>query len=350
MQIYFSLTLLLLVGVNADRLRVYENPLNNKAVDLFFLVDESNTRLNQIQLGQIKIALNAIATELQPVGSSPYFGVFFYGATSAVHAVVPFVTSSATVLKTNLDLKQYTAAQSSPSTLSSALTSVDTSCLTSCRANTPRVTVVFTGSPDLLAESHIRQLENQRGMTVIVVGIGLLAHTAALDKLATYPSRTYAVRFDSFTELIVSAPYLSFLISNVPRLLSVGSTLSVPSTSTGVYYMVQLNTYGYISTNDTVVTYTTTCYHCTVYASLSEPNPTSVNAVANTNRQYFYAPGYTYGVYYFRIPQNANRFFLSFIGTGMPSVTGIFNVFNMPQMMSFPINTASTPDLETLIG
>jgi hypothetical protein len=336
MKAYFCLTLLLFVGVNADLLRVYNNPLNNKMVDLFFVVDETNVRMNQVQLGQMKIVLNDIATELQPVGSSPYFGVFFYGATSAVQTVVPFPTSSATTVKANLDLKQYTTAQANPSTLSSALTSVRALCQSYCRTASPRITIIFTTYPDYLAEYYVRQLEDTLGMTVIAVGIGVLAHTTTLNNLATYPTKLYAVPFTTFTELIVSAPYLSFLISSVPRRLLVGSTLSVPSTTSGVYYTVQLNTYGYISTNDTVVTYTTNCISCAVYASLSEPNPSSVNTVQNINRQYFYAPGYIYSVHYFRIPKNAGRFFLSFVGTGMSSVTGIFNVFNMPQMMSFP--------------
>jgi hypothetical protein len=350
MQAYFCLTFLFLVGVNAAQLRVYNNPLNGNSVDLFLLVDETNSHMNQVQLGQVKIVLKNIAAELQPSGSSPYFGVFFYGATSTVHEVVPFRTSNATVVKANLDLKQYTTAQPNPSTLSSALSLVDTRCLSYCRSNIPRVTVVFMGAPDHLAESRIRQLENDRGMTVIVVGIGSLANIDILYNLASHPKNIYAVPFSTLTELIVSTPYISFLISNVPRLLAVGSTLSVSTTSSGVYYTVQLNTYGYISTNDTVITYTTNCYTCSVYASLSEPNPTSVNTVQSTNGQYFYAPGYTYRVHYFRIPANANRFFLSFVGTGMSSVTGIFNIFNMPPIMSFSTKNTLPIDLSASIA
>jgi hypothetical protein len=169
---------------------------------------------------------------------------------------------------------------------------------------------------------------------VIVVGIGSSAPASTLDKLASYPSRTYAIQFSSFTELVVSAPYISSVISNVPRLLSVGTDLSVPTTVFGVYYTVQLNTYDYITINDTLVTFTTNCNTCAVYASLSEPNPTNVNAISNTNRQYFRAPGYTYSVYYFRIPTHGSRFFLSFLGSGISSITGTFNVFSIPPTMS----------------
>jgi hypothetical protein len=351
MKAYFYLTLLLFVGVNTGRLRVYNNPLNDKAVDLFFLVDETNARMSLLQLGQIKIALNDITTDLQPIGSSPYFGIYFYGARSAVQAVVPFPTTLATAVKANLALKQYATAQANPSTLSLALNLVNVTCQSFCRVNIPRVTILFTSNPDHLAESRVRQLEKTFGMTVIAVGIGSLAHTATLNNLASYPSRFYAVPFGSLIDLLVSYQYVSFLISSVPRPLPVNSSLSVPSTTAGIYYVVQLNTYGFISTNDTVVTYTTNCNDCAVYASLSEPNPTSDNAVQNIHWQYFYVPGFRYSIHYFRIPKNADRFFLSFVGTGMPSVTGIFNVFNMPQMMSFATtSTQTTPDSEISIG
>lgn len=295
--------------------------------------------MNQLQLGQIKIVLNNIATDLQPIGSNPYFGVFFYGATSTVHTVVPFSCALATVVKANLDLKKYTTTQPNPSTLSLAVDAVNASCHSLCRTSVPRVVIVFTGNPDHLAESSIRQLETNYGVTVIFVGIGFPAHTATLNSLASYPSRIYAVPFGNFGELIGSTPYLSSLISDVPRPLSVGSSLSVSSTTSGVYYTVQLNTYGHITTNDTVITYTTNCLSCAVYASLSEPNPTDINAPESINQQYFYAPGFTYSVNYFRVPEITNRFYLSFVGTGASSVTGIFNVFNMPEMMAFSPET-----------
>ena len=335
MQIYVSVILLLIVGRTGGELKAYNNPLNNKAVDLFLLVDENNARLTNQQLGQMKIALNTIAGELQPVGSSPYFGVYFYGATPTVHTVVPFMTGYAAVVRSNLELKQYTTGSPNPSTVISALNLVESSCQTSCRSNIPRVTVIFTTNPEYSSESRIRQLENNRGMTVIVVGIGHSVNMDTLFKLASHPSRINAISFDSFTEFIVSAPFVTSVISNVPRLLSVSDTVSVSSTSSGIYYIMQLNTYGYITSNDTVITYTTNCNECNVFASLSEPNPTSVNSIQNVNRQYFSAPGYTYSVFYFRIPKTANRFFLSFLGTGMASVTGKFNIFSMPTMMSF---------------
>jgi hypothetical protein len=335
MEIYLCLIVLFFVGTNAGESRVYNNPLNNKAVDLFLLVDENNSHLDQMQLGLIKIALNAIATELQPAGTSPYFSVIFYGATPTIHTVVPFMTGSATVVKLNLDLKQYTTGHSIPSTLISALDSVDKTCQSNCRSNVPRVTIIFTSYPDSSSESRIRQLENNRGMIVIVVGIGYLVNSATLNSLASYPSKIYALPFVSLFELIVSAPFVASVISNVPRLLSIGSTLNVSRTTSGVYYMVQFNTFGYIRSNDTVITFTLNCNDCLVYGSLSEPNPTSVNSLQNVDRQYFYASGYTYTVFYFRIPKNANRFFLSFVRNAMSSLTGIFNVFNMPQIMNF---------------
>lgn len=283
--------------------------------------------------------LNAIASELQPAGSSPYFGVLLYGAASTVETIAVLPTTSAATIKAKLDLKQYTAAQVNPCKLSSALDLVDTLCQSACRTSASRVTIIFTSSPDSLAEFRVRQLERTCGMTVIAVGIGALAQTATLNNLATYPSRLYAVPFNTFTDLIVTTPYLSDLISNVPRLLSVGSTLSVSSTISGTYYTVQLNTYGYIHTNDTVVTYTTN-WSSRVFASLSEPNPTLTNAIETTNSQYMYASGY-YRTHYFRIPTNADRFYVSFLGTGGSSLTGRLDVFNMPSMMTFPATTKS---------
>ncbi len=55
--------------------RVYTNPLTRKAVDVWFLVDETDSRLSLLQHGQIKIALGDIATHLNPAGSNPNFAV-----------------------------------------------------------------------------------------------------------------------------------------------------------------------------------------------------------------------------------------------------------------------------------
>ncbi|CAF2422376.1 unnamed protein product [Rotaria sp. Silwood2] len=120
-----------------------------------------------MQLGLIKTAINNIVTELNPSGSSPQFSIYFYGAASTV-SIVASVVTTASAVKTKLDQQQYTVTQSNPSTLSLALNTVDSYCQTYCRSAMPRVTVVISSIPDSSAEFTIRQLERNRGMTVIV--------------------------------------------------------------------------------------------------------------------------------------------------------------------------------------
>ncbi|UJR12283.1 hypothetical protein I4U23_016460 [Adineta vaga] len=103
----------------------------------------------------MKKAVADIAIELNPTGSNPNFGVFFYGASSVVHQVVPLgTTNSALVVKSKLDLKQYTPTQSQPSTLTSALDAVLSSCISNCRAPS-RAVIVLTTSPDMTAAARI---------------------------------------------------------------------------------------------------------------------------------------------------------------------------------------------------
>ena len=336
MQNIFYLVVLFSIGINANPLlRVYENPLNNKQVDLFFVVDEANANMNQLELGQIKLAIIDAATELQPSGSSPYFGVYFYGAKTSVEAVVPFPTTSAATMKSKLDLKQYSVGQSSPSTLSSALQLVRSACgSTSARSNVPRVAVIFTANPYVLAESYVRELESSYGMTVIAVGIGPLALVSSLQKISSHPSATYVMSFNAYSDVVSSARYISGVVSNVPPALTRGSTLSISSTTNGVLYSVQLNTAGHINNNETLVTYTTNCHFCTVYISLGYPNPSSANANQNTDRKYIYtSSGTYYDTYYFRIPKSTNRLFLSFVANGASSITGVFDTLAIPQIL-----------------
>ncbi|CAF3820554.1 unnamed protein product [Rotaria sp. Silwood1] len=144
--------------------------------------------------GQMKNILNTIALDLNPSGSTPYFGAIFYGATSTTNTVVPFPVDSAATFKTKLDYKQYTTAQVSQSTLTMALAAVDSSCRSYCRSFTPRVTVVFSDAFDSSEDTAIRQLENNLGMTVIVVGVGHRKVTFRLNYLLRTPGE--AVRYD----------------------------------------------------------------------------------------------------------------------------------------------------------
>ncbi|UJR08762.1 hypothetical protein I4U23_013019 [Adineta vaga] len=272
-NVYASLILLFCTGINAGVLRAFNNPLNNKAVDLFVLVDEQNAYMNELQHGLVKTALYNLATDLNPSGSTPYFQMLFYGASSSVSTVVPHTTTSAATVKTYLDKKQYTKTQLNPSSLVSALSIVDSQCTSYCRPGIPRVTIVISSLPDALAESSIRLLERNRGMTVIVVGIGFSASITVLNRLASHPSRYYAVPVSTFYELILATPHIASMASDVPFLLNINSQSYIPSITNGIYYTVQLNTVSYTTTNDTVVMFASNCAACTVYGSLSEPNP-----------------------------------------------------------------------------
>ncbi|CAF1055063.1 unnamed protein product [Rotaria sordida] len=193
-----------------------------------------------------------------------------------------------------------------------------------------RVTVILTGYSDPSAESRICQLERDRGMTVIVVGIGYLANTASLHNLASHPSASYAIPFDNFPELIVSAPYISSLISDVPPLFQMDQTFRVSNALRNVYYTIQIDTSQQISTSNTIISFTTNCNDCPVFVSLSEPNPTNVNTAASIRQHYFYAPG--------------------FLGDDTSSVTGVFNTFNIPPLLSFSLKNTLGADPIATIG
>ncbi|CAF1386129.1 unnamed protein product [Adineta steineri] len=166
-NVCIGLALLFFITVDADPTKAFNNPLNGRAVDLFLLVDENNSYMSVMQLGLVKTALQNIANELNPVGSTPSFGVYFYGATSTVNTVVPHPTTTASAFKAKLDLKQYSMMQANPSTLMTALDNVDSACQSGCRPSVPRVTVVFSSVLDLKAQAAIRRLERNRGMTIL---------------------------------------------------------------------------------------------------------------------------------------------------------------------------------------
>ncbi|CAF3306600.1 unnamed protein product [Rotaria socialis] len=326
---------LLTTEVKAENTRGYINPLNGKAVDLFIAVDESNAYMNSMQLGLMKTALNNIATELNPTGSNPFFGVYFYGATQAIDNVVPFKTGSAGSLKTYLEIKQYTKAQTSPSTLNMALGAVKQDCLTHCRPIVPRVTVVISNLPDYAARATIRQMEKDSGMTVIVVGIGSTATATIVNQLATYPAESYAIPVSTHYELIMASSHIGSTVSDVPRILNINNAVHIPTTTSGVYHTVQLNTHSYTTTNDMIIMFSSNCPTCSVFGSLSEHNPTRTNTVANTNRRSFFAySGYPNSMHYFRVPKDTGRFFLSFLGNGMSGVYIWVDVFSLPNMLS----------------
>ncbi|CAF2989308.1 unnamed protein product, partial [Rotaria sp. Silwood2] len=311
MKFYVIVVIIILfVEVEASQLRSFNNPLNGKSIDIFFVVDESNSKITNINFERLKTALKSIATELNPVGGSPCFGVYFFGATSSVRSIAPFPTCSITLLNTYLGQIQRAMAQPNPSSLVSALTSIESSCSISCRSNAPRVTIVFSHDPAPSAELAIRQLENNSGMTMMVVGIGSKATETIVEQLASYPPQYYAIHVASELELISTAQPIASFASNVPRLLGINQPLHTPSTSSAAYYTVQLNLLPYTKMNNKIIMFASNCPSCKVFGSLTEPNPVSDNTNQNANMRPFFAySGYPNSKYYFRVPQNASRLF-----------------------------------------
>ena len=341
------LFLLVVAAAGAEKIqpRMYNNPLTSKTVDLWLLIDEANSRLNLLQFEQMKIAVNNVATELTPVGSSPKIRIFFYGATTSVHQVVALPVSSSSVIKSSLSLKQYTPSQPNPSTLVAALNAVNVSCFSTCSTNS-RVIVVFSTAPDATAEARIRLIEKEHQMTVIVVGIG--SNTSVLNLLASHPSRIYAIPFSSFTELIVSAPLISSLITSVPPYLLASTPMNYGTLQSGVFYTVHLVTGPFALGDNAVIRFTSNCISCGVYTSLSEPNPTKGNTVATPRVLSTYPSGYA--DYHIRVPRSTVRVFLSLQGNGQAGISGTFSVFNLPAVLQNGANSDPTPNLVGTIG
>ncbi|UJR12282.1 hypothetical protein I4U23_016459 [Adineta vaga] len=169
-------------------------------------------------------------------------------------------------------------------------------------------------------------------MTVIIVDIGHDSNTINLDLLATYPSRYYAIKLSSFTELLVSTSYIASVISSVPPYnIGRGTVVTFGNTLPGTYYTVQFfPNHFYTLTNDSIILFTWNCPACSLYASLSEPNPSQTNTILSAYANSTYPSGYAMS--YFRLPKNTQRLFLSLMGTGQNLVTGAFQVFSTATM------------------
>ena len=326
---------LLAVGIEAGPLRAFTNPLNNKALDLFIVVDESRPHMTIMNFGLLKTALNNLVLDLNPAGSTPYFAVYFYGATTNVDTSIPFPTTSAAVVKSGLDLKQYPTIQSNPSTLVSALNTVYTNAASNRRGVVPRVTLIITNNLNSDSEGIIRSLETNRDMTVIIVGIGSNVNTSIMNRLASHPSTYYAMQVGDFFQLSLLSSHISSVVSDVPRPLAINAPLNIPALSNGVYHTVQINTAPYTTNNDVIILFASGCPTCAIYSSLSEPIPTSVNSLRNTNTRPFFAyTGYPNTLSYFRVPQGTGRIFISLLGNGAASVYITSDIFSLPPLMN----------------
>ena len=337
-----AVLLLLSVRIQAGSLRAFTNSLNNQALDLLIVVDESKPFMNVLHSGLTKTSLKNIVTDLNPVGSSPYFGIYFYGSTTAVDVSVAYPTTTAANVKFMLDNRQYPSSQSNPSTLSSALSTVYSQSGSNNRGTVPRVTLIISSSLSSSDEAIIRQSERDRGMTVIIVGVGSNINTSLLNQFASHPSGYYAMHIGDFYQLTLLSSHISSLISDVPRPLTINTPLSFGPLTTGFYYTVQINTAAYTVSSDVMVMVASSCPGCAVYSSLSVPIPTSLNSLRNTGSRNFFAyTGYPNTLSYFRVPQGTIRFYVSLFGNGATTAYITCDIFPLPQMMN--INTRSVP-------
>lgn len=342
-----AVILLFAVRIQAGPLRAFTNPLNKEALDLFLVVDESKPFMTIMNFGLMKSALNNIVTDLNPGGSSPYFGIYFYGSTTAVDMSVAYPTTSAANVKLMLDNKYYSPMQSNASTLSSALSAIYSKSGSNNRETVPRVTLIISSSLSSSDQAIIQQLERDRGMTVIIVGVGSNINTSFLNRFASHPSEYYAMHVGDFFQLTLLSNHISSLISDVPRPLAITSPI-IASLINGLYHTVQINTASYTVYSDVMVMFASNCTACVLYSSLSVPIPTSANSLRSTvSRSFFAGPGYPDTLSYFRVPQDTIRFYVSLLGNGASSAYITCDVFTLPQMMS--INTRSVPTNDPLL-
>ena len=329
--------------------RVYSNPLNGKAVDIFFVVDESISFIDGSTHKDLINVLNDVTTHLNPTGSSPYFGVVFYGATSAVNTVVTFPTATAVAVKNKLDAKTYLSTQPNPASLISALSTVELSCRSNCRANTARVTVVISNALETTALGVIRRMENDLLMTVIIAGVGYSANASLLSLLASSPQNLYAIAVDDFYHL----PYLSFqlpiLIGDIPRPQVLNSQLNLPNLVIGQYYSVLLDINKNTVSQDAMVSFTFNCFNCRVFASLTKPSPTIADTQP-TQISHWNFPSTNYSVYYFLVPRGSRRLFVSIEATVTGTFNGQFHIFYPPTIMQNTAGQNSAQSLSSLIG
>ena len=335
MFIFHVITTIFFIGAHSGELRGFINPLNSKSIDLFLVVDERSTYSSILDFGLFKTTLKSMFSDLNPSGSSPYFGAYFFGATSSVQISVPFRTQTADAAKALIDIKQYPFLQSNPSTLSTALALVESDCSLYCRAGVPRVTIIFSGAPQFSNKPAILQLENNRGMTVMFVGIGSNASELLVNELASYPKQYYGVRVQSMHELTILSQHISSIASDVPRLISTNQPISISFTSPNVYYTVQLNLLPYTTQVDKIIMVASNCPQCRVYGSVLQPNPIFENTPEIAIGQPFYtAAGYPNTIFYFRVPKDTARFYLSIRSNGMNDLKLVLDTFQLPTMLT----------------
>lgn len=340
MRLFLSIFLLQLIyRISSENIssRAYVNPFNVKSIDLFLVVDENPDFLTQMKFFQMKTVLSDIVTRMAPTGSSPYFGVYFYGAESVRVAVV-FPTANLITAKTNLEQFQYVTAQSQKSTLDNSLLDVEASCRYYCRPGVARVVVVFAASLSNSSQAVVRRLEKELSMTFITVGIESKINYETLRYIASQPKSLFAISTSNIAELMNSASYLELVISEVPRSVSFNASFEALNVVSGEYYSLQVNVEPYTISNDCMIVFTTGCSDCRIFTSLTELRPTLSNSIQQLATHAAFGVANTF-VYYYQVPMGAKRFFLSF----RPNFSAIriasqINAFATPSLLrDFPV-------------
>lgn len=352
-HIYGIVLILTLCRAHGAMTSGFTNPLNNKRLDVFFVIDETNTYMSSSQLEWMKKSIYEISLNLNPSGSSPYFGVYFYGASSSVDLRVPFPTTSAASLKSPVNSKAYVIGQTNPSTLSSALNFVSSYCGSFCRSDTPRVTLIFSSNPDRSANSTIRLLERNYGMTVMIISIGITSTNNLLNanQLASYPQNRYLIGVSDFMYLTLFNDHISSIVADIPRLLFNRNSLSISYMSSYTYYTFQVNTASYTLYDEAIVILSSSCSGCSVFVSLTEQLPISGRAFASNIHPYYPATGSISYVSYLRVPRGAARVFVSYYSSSsLNNVVIISDVIASPTPLFMPITRAEINDLQSVIG
>jgi len=338
-------------------LRTFHNPLNQNSVDVYLVVDTSSKNLNNLQFGQVKIALNNIIQDLS-VGLTR-IGIVFYGTFTSVDIVHAPTNETEIIeaIKTKIAQKQYVPASPTASTLAMALDEVNRLCGNYCRSKISRVTVILTSEAELVGRNEARQLETERQMTIVVVGVGNRVNSVALAGIASEPSTSYSIELDSYSLLAMSTQYITSLITSIPRFLAIGEQVSnYEFTKFNVYHTLQIDTSLYTSSSDSIIflDIAYTAGTSTLYTSLTEPIPTIDNSNQAQLNDQRYFDGQYHLSYYFYSPKSSRRLYLSFIASSTETLTYQAFVVNVPIMKKNVANkfhnTIDFSDLASSIG
>lgn len=338
---------LLLAGSSQARLRAYPNPLNGERIDLFFVIDQRPQYMMKTDFVFLKATIADIATNLNGNGATACFGSYFYGPSATLLSPFPFCTKSSTEVRAKLDLLVYPVSPTNPTTLIDALNAVDAQCTASCRANTPRATIIVSSNLDRSAASLIRQLERSMGMIVIVLAIGSNSENAAsASLLSSYPQNDFAIPIGSYNTMNIFSSYVGSIIADIPRPFPLQNIVVADKSNDSRLHSLQINTAAITTTNEAIVILASNCRDCSTYASLTELIPSDVNSPAFIGRQFYLGTGsYSY-VSYFRVPRNTTRLFVSFKGDPSTTMSVTCDVIAVPSAMAFPVVGRS--DLEEI--